>query len=206
LSIDVMAPWYRGNIALEDGILAEFDRKPAPAKFRAAAKEYEVSLAGLGKLASRLEEQVKTEASAPKVPAFEQALSKVLAEAGTFERLDLHRARYANAGGSDKQPRSKQLTSLHDILVAQLEDVNALRPKLKQVIDGLRSATALADKSQFVPVMLSGRNAFADTMPQYSDLLSAFQRFSVRSCMTTIDATMQIYPQGVEWLKGAPPR
>src|SRR5690242_21727938 len=72
-----MAPWYRGNIALEDGILAEFDRKPAPAKFRAAAKEYEVSLAGLGKLASRLEEQVKTEASAPKVPAFEQALSKV---------------------------------------------------------------------------------------------------------------------------------
>ena len=38
-------------------------------------------------------------------------------------------------------------------------------------------------------------------MPQFTDLISAFERLYIRSCMATISATMQTYPAGFAWLK-----
>jgi hypothetical protein len=76
-----------------------------------------------------------------------------------------------------------------------------LRGKLDEVITAARDAIPLAEKGQFAQVMLSGRNGFGDKMPQFTDWFSAYDRFYVQSCMTTIAATMQIYPKGFEWLK-----
>lgn len=39
-----------------------------------------------------------------------------------------------------------------------------------------------------------------DKMPQFTDMMSAFERFYVRTCMATITTTMQVYPRGFEWL------
>jgi hypothetical protein len=60
----------------------------------------------------------------------------------------------------------------------------------------------LAEKGEFAQVMLSGRNAFGDKMPQFTDMISAFERLYTRTCMATIATTMQIYPKGFEWLAG----
>jgi hypothetical protein len=49
--------------------------------------------------------------------------------------------------------------------------------------------------------MLSGRNAFGDKMPQFTDMISGYDRLYVQTCMATIAATMQVYPKGFEWLK-----
>jgi hypothetical protein len=87
------------------------------------------------------------------------------------------------------------------ILDAQAADLKILRGVLEQVTDGLRDAMPLAEKGEFAKVMLSGRNAFGDKMPQFTDLISGYERMYVQTCMATISATMQVYPKGFEWLK-----
>jgi len=89
---------------------------------------------------------------------------------------------------------------MDDILVSQLADISVLIQKGTAAVDALRSAIPLAERSEFVPVMLSGRNAFGDIMPQFTDMMSVFDRAYIRACMATISATMQSYPAGWEWL------
>lgn len=117
-----------------------------------------------------------------------------------FERLTTSGVRFSDiAAGAPDKPLA--IRSGHDILVAQRDDLRILRQKLVEVIDAYRNAMPLTEKGEFVRVMLSGRNAFGSKMPQFTEMMSAYDRFIVRSCMTTIDATMQVYPVGWEWLQ-----
>ena len=63
------------------------------------------------------------------------------------------------------------------------------------------TANSPLEKGEFAKVMLSGRNAFGDKMPQLTDMISCYERMYVQTCMSTISATMQVYPKGFEWLK-----
>jgi len=200
LSLGVIATYYKGNSYLESGILAELDDQPNPALFRAALGSYESSADQMIILDQKLAELIEIDRSGQKVQLFEDALAKILREGVPFERLSTRGVRYANAGGL-KPDQQRELRNSGDILVAQREDLKILQNALREAIAALREAIPLAEKREFVPVMLSGRNAFADKMPKFTDMISAYERFNIRGCMATIDATMQVYPAGFEWLK-----
>lgn len=106
--------------------------------------------------------------------------------------------RYADLAG--KEARPQPIVGIVGVVDAQLADLAILRGVLSQVVSGLRDAMPLAEKGEFARVMLSGRNAFGDKMPQLTDMVSAFDRLYVQTCMATISATMQVYPKGFEWL------
>jgi hypothetical protein len=199
----VIATYYKGNSYLEEGIVAELEGKKNPLLFRAALASYESSALQMEVLDQKLGELIAIDKSGEQVKAFVDALNKILSQARPFERLAVTGVRYANAGGLKEESKPTLHTST-DILVAQRDDLKILQRALAEAIAGLRDALPLAEKGQFVPVMLSGRNAFADKMPKFTDMISAYERFNIRSCMATIDATMQIYPSGLEWLQQKP--
>jgi hypothetical protein len=202
-SLRVLGAYYKGNSHLEEGIVAELDGKPAPSRFRASLKEFEALANHMAVLETKLTELVEIDdkAAGLKNQVYEATVTKILTEAKPpFERLTTSGVRFSDiaAGAPDK---SLAIRSGHDILVAQRDDLRILRQKLVEVIDAYRNAMPLTEKGEFVRVMLSGRNAFGSKMPQFTEMMSAYDRFIVRSCMTTIDATMQVYPVGWEWLQ-----
>lgn len=199
----VLASYNQANSLLEKGIVAELRGKPEPKCFRASIAALEEAQRQMKLLDARFGELLAIDAAGTEVPEFGEALEKILREERPFERVSLQGVRYANSGGRERDEPTP-LKGSRDILLAQREDLRVLERKLAEVLDAYRSALPLAEKAQFVPVMLSGRNAFGDKMPQFTDMMSAYDRFVVRSCMKTIDATMQIYPTGWEWLEEQP--
>ena len=198
----MLAKYHEANRLIESGILAELDGKPDPGLFRKALAALEDSGTAL---ASLRDEQsgllaLAQDAKSVKVQKYEDALAKILSEIGPLERVSAHGVRYSVVAGVAPPPAA-QLTGMADILNAQLTDIDTLLRKNAVVVDALRSAIPLAENGEFVPVMLSGRNAFGDVMPQYTDMMSLFERFYTRTCMATIAATMQAYPAGWEWLQ-----
>lgn len=203
LALGVIATYYKGNSHLESGILAELSGKPKPPRFRAALRSYELSAQQMVILDRKLTELIEIDRSGQKVKVYEDALAKILRESPPFERLSSRGVRYSNAGGTGRDEQTP-LRSSTDILLAQREDLKILGNAFHEAISALREAIPLAEKRQFVPVMLSGRNAFGDKMPKFTDMISAYERFNIRTCMATIDATMQVYPAGFEWLTKEP--
>lgn len=203
LSAGVMGAFHRGNALLEEGILTEFDQKKDVGKFKSALNEYEGMAKQMNKLAKKLDELMEIDKSGKKVAVYEEALRGIIREDKPFERVSNVGTRYALAAG-DKTGQIDAISGSADILRAQRADLQVLQRKLDVVLDALRSAIPLAERSEFVPVMLSGRNAFGDVMPQFTDMMSAYDRFYARSCMATIAATMQAYPAGFEWLSKTP--
>ena len=206
LSRGVLLQWHEANAHLEAAILAEFDYKIDPRNnkldahgFKQALAGYEEVALGLETLDKKLAELQAIDKSAPGVDVFEQTLTKILAESTPLERLSAKGVRYADIAGAKAQ-KSEPIVGTAGILAAQRQDLAILRATLEEVLEGLRDALPLAEKGEFAQVMLSGRNAFGDKMPQFTDMMSAFDRFYVRTCMATITTTMQVYPRGFEWL------
>ncbi len=205
MSEQVLTKYHAANRAIESGILAELDGKPAPDKFKEALELLHATSNALGYLREQQAEllafhEETVSKKGMRVDRYELALGKVLAELGPVERPSAQGMRYSGAGGL-KRHKAAGFETIDDILKAQLEDIKTIHRKSEVVIDALRSAIPLADRGEFVPVMLSGRNAFGDVMPQFTDMMSAFERFYIQACMATIAATMQAYPAGWEWLE-----
>lgn len=199
LSGGVMASFHKGNALLERGILAELDQKPDIGLFRSALSEYERMGQHLRQLGKDLDELLAIERANKRVPVYVEALAGIIREDRPFERVSNTGTRFALAG-DDRKAQAARLDTAAEIVAAQREDLGVLVRKHAVMIESLRAAIPLAERSEFVPVMLSGRNAFGDVMPQFTDMVSAFDRFYARSCMATITATMQVYPAGFEWL------
>jgi hypothetical protein len=200
---DAMATWHSANSPLEKGVLAEFER--AVNKTALKPYHYQETYHALNALKVKTEVlQIKlTElrvlaADGTTVPEFDAALTKILGEARNIGRLSTTGVRYADAAGRGGKPQP--IVGIVGIVDAQLTDLKLLRGTLDQVVTGLRDALPLAEKGEFARVMLSGRNAFGDKMPQLTDMVSGFDRLYVQTCMATIAATMQVYPKGFEWL------
>lgn len=200
---DVLKTWHSANSPLEKGVLAEFERaingtplKPyhyqetlhALSALQVKLTVLEIELTALRKLA----------ADGTTTPEFDAALTKILAEGPRLQRLSTTGVRYADSAGGER--RDQPIVGIAGVVDAQLADLKILRTVLDQVVSGLRDALPLAEKGEFARVMLSGRNAFGDKMPQLTDMVSAYDRVYVQTCMATIAATMQVYPKGFEWL------
>jgi hypothetical protein len=200
-----MAQYHKANLLLENGILAELDGKKDPQLFRDSLVLYQKMAKSFDKLiAAQIElitiDAKMKESSGMSVKTYDEALSRVLSELGPLEVPTAQGSRYALVSGKGRA-KSIQLMTMGDILRTQLLSMQVLQRKSRAAIDAMRSAIPLAEKGKFVPVMLSGRNAFGDLMPQYTDLVSVFDRLYTKTCMATISATMQAYPAGWQWLE-----
>ncbi len=200
---DALGTWHSANSPLEKGVLAEFERaiNGAPLK----PYHYRETLHALTALQVKLEvlhialgQLRELSADGTTTPEFDAALSKLLAEGPRVNRLSTAGVRYADSAGRE-QP-TMPIVGITGVIDAQITDLRILRSVLDQVVVGLRDALPLADRGEFARVMLSGRNAFGDKMPQLTDMVSAYDRLYVQTCMATIAATMQVYPKGFEWL------
>jgi hypothetical protein len=205
LSKKVVTKWHQANAPLEAGVLAEFEHKQdnskplRPELFRETMKGLMELSAHLAELDAKLNDLGQFVSSRKVTPVFDLTLARMLKEDRPIERLSTSGVRYAEVAGIASN--QGVVDGMGGIIRAQRQDLGLLRNKLDEVVSGLRDAIPLAEKGEFAPVMLSGRNSFGDRMPQFTDMISAFERLYVRTCMTTIAATMQIYPQGFEWLK-----
>jgi hypothetical protein len=202
--VGVMGTYYNANSYLERAIVAELNGRPEPMAFRASLASFEAMASQMTVLDQKFAELLAIDQANKQVNTFENALAKLLAEAPPFERIGMPGTRYANIGGGPKVA-PPALKSSSDILKAQRADLGILQKAAGEAIAAFREALPLTEKGEFVAVMLSGRNAFGDKMPKFADMISAYDRFNVRTCMATIDATMQVYPAGFEWLKKTQP-
>jgi hypothetical protein len=133
-----------------------------------------------------------------------ETIRRLLAEERALPRLTARGARYSDAAGvgSETVP---PVTSIGEILAALRTDLKLLNNVLDEAMAGLRNALPLADKGEFTGVMLSGRQAFGDKMPQFTQMFAAYENFYTRTVGVTVTATMQLSPKGYEWLRGGPP-
>ncbi|UWQ46866.1 hypothetical protein [Leisingera aquaemixtae] len=197
--------WQSSSYSLENGILAEFDSKVDPSK-SLNVEQYEKALAGyieLRALMDDLDEAIYVLQEADKkcggTKSFNMAVERNLKDATDFHRLSTSGVRFSDAAGLS-EANIAPMKSISDILSAWRVDLAILASTLDEVIVAMQDAMPLAEKGEFAAVMLSGRNAFGDKMPQFTDMLSAYQRFYVEAVLITINSTMQVYPDGLEWL------
>ena len=197
--------WDDANSHLEHGVIAEFDskldaeKKPNPDEFRKAHAGYVKLKEAMLEFDQAIVALQKVDAQCDKVEKYERALNTILVEGRPLPRLSRTGVRYADAAGLPAE-KITPIEGTSGILAAWRTDLKILLETLDEVIAGLRDAIPLAERGEFAAVMLSGRNAFGEKMPQFTEMFSAYDRLYVRTVMATIAATMQVYPTGYEWL------
>ncbi len=199
--------WYAASVTIEHGVIAEFKAKLQGTKLQ--PQYFVQTFEGLERvrgIASRFEQELerfKAIAMADPEPNFTAALTKILAESD-ITRLSSSGIRYANvAGGQNTSKKAAPANGegcggVIDVMQTDMQILNAL---LDETIDATRDAIPLAEQGDFSKVMLSGRNRFGDKMPQLTDAFSRIDRTYVELVLTTITATMQVYPNGFEFLE-----
>lgn len=197
--------WQEASYSLENGILAEFDSKVDSSK-SLRIDEYQVALDGYIEMRKAMDELAETiailqevDANCEKVEEFALALERNLREAENFPRIGTAGVRYSDAAGLANEGISS-MASITDILAAWQSDLKMMSATLDEVIVAMQDAMPLTERGQFASVMLSGRNAFGEKMPQFTNMFSAYQRLYVTTVLATISTTMQVYPNGYEWL------
>jgi hypothetical protein len=197
--------WQDASYSLENGILAEFDSKIDKAK-TLRIDDYRKALAGYTELRLAMNELDKAiqvlqdvNIKCEKVEIFSKTLERNLKESAPFPRLSVAGVRFADAAGLPNEQISP-MTSVADILQAWRNDLAVMEKTLDEVVVAMRDAMPLAERGEFAAVMLSGRNAFGEKMPQFTNMFSAYQRLYVSTVLATITTTMQVYPNGYEWL------
>jgi len=199
---------YRdANMNLEDGVIAEFQHKLDKEK-KLKSYKFSNTLEGyihlrelMEKFDLSIQKLESINGKCGRVKPWDDALEAILKnDSKAFERISYIGKRYSEISGIKYQPTAP-ITGLTGILRTWRQDLKVLKNTLDEVIDGLRNAIPLADNADFASVMLSGRNAFGDKNPQFTDMFSAYERMYVSTVLATIAATMQAYPAGYEWLK-----
>ena len=186
--------------------MAELDGKPKPELFAQALSKFEESSAAMDDLNVKLGDLIALYKKSKESPDFEHALAKILAEWKPPQRVTLHGVRFANIGGRYSREKQRTPRTLLELMEHQRSDLGMLRAQMKETIEAFRSVIPLAEKHEFAAMMLSGREGFADKIQQSVDLVGLFDRYYTSGCMTTIAATMQVYPSGLEWIKDSLPR
>jgi hypothetical protein len=204
---DMMDTWNNATIPLEAGVINEFEHavhgsELHPEKFRETLLTLQLLKLKMAVLEGNLRDLRSLAATDDNVPEFEAAVTNILKGQKNVWRLSLQGVRYSDVAGVSGTA-NPPIVGLTGIIDAQIEDIQILSNVLDEVISDLRDAIPLAEKGEFARVMLSGRNGFGDKMPQLTDMVYAYERLYVSTCMSTIQATMQVYPKGFEWL-GSP--
>jgi hypothetical protein len=193
---------FRSGDELEKGVLSELHGNKAPRNFSESLKWYEATLVQADALAARLSELRAIGKKSTLLPEFEAALSKVLADHPPIERVSRTMARYSNLGQGRQVDRhlDKFGQNLDEVLASIQQDLNLVRDNLRETIKEFRNVSEVARDGGLAALILSGRASFPELVMQGEDMMTAFIRFYGLACMTTIVATMQVYPKGLEFL------
>lgn len=183
--------------------MAEIRGEPQPELFRAALHKFEEAVEWAAVLDRQLGELIEIDKGKEVHPAFRKSLTAILGEHPPIERVSLHRVRFANIAQARKEaPEPQPLgRDLMAIIRDQRKDLALVTKQLEETIAAFRDALPHAQNGHFAALMLSGRAGFADKIQQSVDLVETFTRSYSQACMTTIAATMQVYPAGLEWLE-----
>lgn len=186
--------------------MAELRGEPQPELFRAALLKFEEALEWAKVLDRQMGELTAVHEGHEVDPVFMRSLGKILAEHPPLERVTLRDVRYANVARMRQEapPPPPLGKDLMVVIADQRHDLGLVTQQLQETVAAFRDVLPMAEKGQFAALMLSGRAGFADRIQQAVDLVETFAQFYSRSCMTTIAATMQVYPAGLEWLKQPP--
>ena len=196
-----MAAHYRGDDLLEKGVMAELRGQPKPAMFREALEQFQSSARGMATLDKEIAALQEVHQRGKEDPTFVESLARILRDAPALERVSLSGRRYSNvAKQAAELPRAKP-ASLADIMQQQREDLAIVRKQMEETIVAFKAVLPLAERGEFAALILSGRQGFSDKIQQSVDLIGTFGRSYTRGCSATIDATMQIYPKGLGWLR-----
>jgi hypothetical protein len=186
---------------LEKGVIAEFDGKPDAEKFKQALKHFEECSALMVELDKKFGELIAIHRKGKLNTNFEKSLERILKQANFQERPSLEKLRYSNVAKDAQQKAQPKLRDLLDIMESQRSALQLVKRQLDDMIGALRNVIPLAEKGEFAAMMLSGRHGFSDKVQQSVHLINVYSQFYTGPCMATIDATMQSYPSGLEWLK-----
>lgn len=177
---------------------------PKPELFHQAYGKFQECADAMDQLAVRMTELIEAHAQYGDDPKFAAALSRILREADRLERVSMTGVRYSNIGGARGAMRSNRPKDLANMLQMQRNDLALLRKQMRDTLAEFAKVLPLADRGEFASLILSGRHGFSDRIQQSVDMLGTYTTFYTRSCMTTIDATMQVYPSGLGWLRQMP--
>jgi hypothetical protein len=190
---------------MEQGNLVEFRGEADPKSFQEAFRRLEGSLGSIDKAVSLYDDLIAKVEKDPGLPVFRRTLSRLLNEAGTFERIrERAGARYSNLGarGSRRQPPAvRRFQNLAGLMKAQREDLVTLRKLTADTVESFKGVLPRTERGEFVSTMLSGRSPFSEHYEELVDARSTFGHFYTRGCMVSIQAVMQVYPAGFEFLK-----
>jgi hypothetical protein len=181
--------------------MAEFDGKPDAEKFKQALKHFEQCSELMTELDKKFGELIAIHGQGKLDKNFEKSLARILKQSDFEEQPSLEKLRYSNVAKEAAGKKPPKLRNLADIMQAQQASLQLVKRQLDETIGALRNVLPLAEKGEFSAMMLSGRHGFSDKVQQSVHLIGAYSQFYVRPCMATIDATMQSYPSGLEWLK-----
>ncbi|MGE0002430.1 MAG: hypothetical protein AB7F50_06430 [Fimbriimonadaceae bacterium] len=179
---------------------------PKPELFHEAFRKFQECANAMDQLALRMTELIEAHKKYGDDPKFAAALGRILREAERLERVSTTGVRYSNIGGAKSAVRNNRPKDLANMLQMQRNDLALMRRQMHDTLDEFGKVLPLADKGEFASLILSGRHGFSDRIQQSVDMLGTYTTFYTRSCMTTIDATMQVYPSGLGWLREAPRR
>jgi hypothetical protein len=196
-----MAAHYQGDDLLERGVLAELESKPNPDLFRQALAQFEECSRQMAVLDGKLVELIAIHQRGVPDRLFDATTRKILREQTAVERVSLTGSRYSNVARGRRIRSAPQPRDLLEVMQMQRSDLSLLKKQLDGMIEAFRAVIPLADQHEFAALILSGRHGFADKIQQSVRLIGVYGQFYVRSCSATIDATMQIYPSGLKWLK-----
>ncbi|MCB0280819.1 MAG: hypothetical protein KDD94_15040 [Calditrichaeota bacterium] len=98
-----------------------------------------------------------------------------------------------------EDPRT-EITSLPKILQAQREDFKYLRDQTANVIAGFDEVLPIAEEGRFVITMLPEEISFPTVYDSLIRDRAIFTNFYTQSCLVSVDATMDVYPAGFEFL------
>ena len=197
------------NRFMEQGNLVEFRGDADPKSFQEAFRRLEGSLGSIDKAAALYDDLIAKAEKDPGLPVFRRTLTRLLKEAGTFERIhDRSGARYSTLGAKPSRrqlPATRRFDDLVGIMKAQREDLVTLRKLTADTVESFKGVLPRTEKGEFVSTMLSGRSPFSEHYEELVDARSTFGHFYTRGCMVSIQAVMQIYPAGFEFLKRPAP-
>jgi len=202
----VLPAHYRGDDLLEKGVIAELRGRPQAATFRQALAQFQIAAREMAMLDKGLAALEDVHKRGKEDAAFAEALARILADAPALERVSLSGRRYSNVAKQTAAAPGPKPKSLADIMAQQREDLAIVRKQMEETIVAYKAVLPLADKGEFAALILSGRQAFSDKIQQSVDLIGTFSRSYTRGCAATIDATMQIYPKGLGWLRDTQPK
>lgn len=202
LAMRTLPTHYRSGDELERGVLSELKGKANEKSFRASLRWYEKTLIEADQVALRLDELLALAKNSKQNPEFEAALSKILIDHPEVERVSLKGSRYSNLGegrivGRHTGPIGKDLVG---VLEGLRIDLDLVRENLRATIREFKNVLPTARSGGMAALILSGRASFPELVMQGEDIMSIFVRYYGQACMTTIAATMLVYPKGLEGL------